>query len=124
MKSLLCVWSIITFVSQYHSKIIRNLGEEHSVLAAKELNILIHHIKLYGKVIKYLTKFAVHTYVWMSLHSSIIVGRYQESGQDRSVLANAWENEIKVQLNLYKLKEKMPGKNTLKRSYAKFWACK
>ena len=41
MKSLLCVWSIITFVSQYHSKIIRNLGEEHSVLAAKELNISI-----------------------------------------------------------------------------------
>ena len=56
----------------------------------------------------------------MSLHSSIIVGRYQESGQDRSVLANGWENEIKVQLDLYKLKEKICGKNTLKRSYAKF----
>ena len=32
----------------------------------------------------------------MSLHSGIIVGRYQESGQDRSFLAAAWEREIKV----------------------------
>ena len=32
----------------------------------------------------------------MSLHSVVVVGRYQESGQDRSVLGSAWENEIKV----------------------------
>ena len=32
----------------------------------------------------------------MSLHSVIVVGRYQESGQDRAVLGAAWENEIKA----------------------------
>ena len=33
-----------------------------------------------------------------SVHSVIIVGRYQESGQDRTVLAAAWENEVKVEV--------------------------
>ena len=30
------------------------------------------------------------------MHSAIVVGKYQESGQERSVLAAAWETEIKA----------------------------
>ena len=37
----------------------------------------------------------------MSLHAVLVVGRYQESGQDRAVLASAWETEIKVTLGRY-----------------------
>ena len=38
----------------------------------------------------------------MSLHAVLVVGRYQESGQDRAVLASAWETEIKVTLGRYR----------------------
>ena len=37
----------------------------------------------------------------MSLHAVLVVGRYQESGQDRAVLASAWETEIKVTLGTH-----------------------
>ena len=32
----------------------------------------------------------------LSLHSVVVVGRYQESGQDRSVLGAVWENEVRA----------------------------
>ena len=42
----------------------------------------------------------------MSLHAVLVVGRYQESGQDRAVLASAWETEIKVTLGKWQIQPK------------------